>query len=130
MWVVMSERVRWWVFEGEMGMGMAPEREAMPPASLYDFIFVGCVSFLMFGLIGGGEGGGGRFTSRLCDFGSLLGRCGVVRLGAFAYLVGFPLFRLSRKFLLLFLLGLLHIALGHWWWGLHGRRRRGGWYWL
>jgi len=33
-WAFMSGRFRWWVFEGRTGMGMAPDIEAMPPASL------------------------------------------------------------------------------------------------
>ncbi len=35
MWVMMSERMRWWPLDGVTGMGMAPERLAMPPASLH-----------------------------------------------------------------------------------------------
>jgi len=34
-WVMMSERMRWWPLDGVTGMGMAPERLAMPPASLH-----------------------------------------------------------------------------------------------
>lgn len=33
-WVRMSERVRWCVFDGVMGRARAPDKEAMPPASL------------------------------------------------------------------------------------------------
>jgi len=34
-WVLMSERVRWWALEGVMGMARAPLREARKPASLW-----------------------------------------------------------------------------------------------
>jgi len=34
LWVLMSERVRWWLLEGVMGIARAPLREARKPASL------------------------------------------------------------------------------------------------
>ena len=63
-WVRMSVRVRWWLFDGVTGMGMAPLRVAMPPASLggwvSDYFYCSFWVLLYEDGIEGYERGGGR----------------------------------------------------------------------